>query len=249
MRLEGRVSSMKDEIQELEKRMHVIKNIALNVWFIRYLSKNKLELLKPMAHYIGLVEEWESKVRISRLTYGIGIASFFSGVLSLYIEHWSNSKNILSIALMVLALIILVVSFRSSSKTSKNAPYKKVVLMVRQYRKVLADLDRTVLWDDLLFESDDPVTRSLFTQLSELMKSVPSPARSQSDLPSCLVSAALSKLRSLGKQISELEGDYKFGEAAKIRNGGFATCFKQAILLGVIQDDASYGDFIPSPSH
>lgn len=246
MRLERRLSSM-TLVNKFDFRKKLIKIRVLNAWFQRYLFEKKLELRKPLAQYIELVEVWESKMSRMRLLIVSGLILTLLGGSSLCWVYFNPDSHQMDFkyqaffgVLGMIGLHCLYYGIEAFCLMRKNRPRPVVIQLVHEYRKVLSAVDTTVLWWDFVYAKDTDETEE---QISVLQKSESFSAL----LPEFLVKAAESKLRDLGQQISELEGKYRDGEAAGIRNGIFASCFKHAIMFGVIPENSGFEKFIPPP--
>ena len=244
MRLERRFSSMTQQYNPAYKK-NLVKLKVLNVWFYRYLKENRLEFTKSLSHYIEMVAEWETKVMTGRAFYAFGIILALLGGLAQFLVYFSDVTHkmdyrMYSGAMITLSLSALYFGFKVSARTKMNKPLPAMIQLVREYRKILSAADTTVLWNEWIYRSGSSETGD---QLADLEKVDADHPR----LPQFLVEAAESKLYALGKQISELEGRCKGGDAADIRNGIFTTCFDEAVTFGVILDSSGFGKFIPNP--
>ena len=242
--LERRFSSM-TLVNKFDFRRNLIKIRVLNVWFRRYLKEKRIAFTKPLAHYIGLVEEWETKVRIARSLYIFGLLMAFLGAFALSLPYFCDPshKTIYQIAstfLIACALFFIFLGLKASTRTKKNKPRAVLVQLVYEYRKVLSAADATTLWGDYIYAQDTDQTED---QILELQRE----CADETKLPQFLIEVAEAKLRTLGQQISDLESQCKDADAADIRNGVFTRCYKDAILFEAIPEKTGFGEFIPDP--
>jgi len=234
-------------VNKFDFRKKLIKIRILNAWFQRYLLEKKLELRKPLAQYIELVEVWESKMSRMRLLIVSGLILTLLGGSSLCWVYFNLDSHQMDFKYQVffgilgmIGLHCLYYGIEAFCLIRKNKPRPVVIQLVYEYRKVLSAADTTLLWNDYVYAEDTDETEEHIAvlQRAESFSAV---------LPDFLVKAAESKLHDLGQQISKLEGEYKDGEAMKLRNQIFTPCFMQAILFGVIDDDTGFEKFILPP--
>lgn len=251
MRSERRFSSM-TLMNRVDFKKNLVKIKILNIWFSRYLAEKSLQLTRPLSHYIELVENFESEKKKSLWFFTSSLALAVVGVFMFLIAHKSSvsdgSTKMVGIICVFLSVVAIGITFMlfylgivTFSRVNQNRPRATVLRLVNDYRKVLVALDTTSLWSEFVYSFDDSVETE--SQISELQRV----NTGEASVPQFLIEIAESKLHELGKQISELEAKYKSGEAAVIRNGLFASCFKHAVLFGVIPEKTGFGKYIPEP--
>lgn len=237
-----------------EALLYLIKVKILNVWFKQYLKAKKLDcVMNPLSHYIKLVEDWET---VSRHAKFFGIPGGFGLLLLAAVLCWGlipslggggfGSLGWVLIGILAVGTTLLFVfgaiAFVQAKQLKPNRTQRRLVF---RYRKVLAAVDTTRLWDDYVFGPRSEDFESHLAQLGDLI----GPTADQ--MPEFLSQAALLRLDLIGKRVSDLQGGQISNqlqkEALEIRNGLLTACYDDAVLLGFVKEGTGVGTFI-SPS-